>query len=245
MITTLSFLHFHCHLVDLSRPSWREVLDSWRRILQVGLSAAATQLITPLSRSILTKIAAIAGGTMGVAAFAAASRIESFLFIIGMAFSIALMPIMGQSWGAERFRRVNLARRYANRVALRYGLISWVACLALAWWVARWFSHEPQVIRWTTHYLWIVTLGHVGMHASLWTSASLSAVGKAGWGAMIGILTNLILTAPGAYLGQRLYGYTGMLIGMALGLLLGGLAAVVLGRELLPGQTGKAPIHEQ
>lgn len=235
MVTTVYFLHFHCHLVDLSRPSPREVLDSWKRILQVGLPAAATQLIMPLSRSILTKIAAMAGGTIGVAAFAAASRIESFLFIIGMAFSMALMPIMGQSWGAERYKRVNLGRWYANRIALRYGLASWVVCLALAWLVARWFSQEPQVIRWTMYYLWIVTLGHAGMHASLWTSSCLNSIGKAGWGAVISILTHLILTVPCAYLGQLFYGYTGMLVGMALGLLLGGAGAIVLGRMLMQG----------
>ena len=236
MVTTLSFLHFHCHLIDLSRPTFKEVLDSWIRILQVGLPAAATQLIMPLSRSILTKIAAIAGGTIGVAAFAAASRIESFLFIIGMAFGTALMPIMGQSWGAERYQRVNFGRAYVNRIAVRYGLLSWVACLALAWLVARWFSDDPQVIRWTLHYLWIVTLGHAGMHASLWTSSSLNAIGKAGWGAIISILSNLVLTVPLAYLGQRLYGYTGMLAGIAIGLLLGGLVATMSGRVLIQGR---------
>jgi putative MATE family efflux protein len=241
MITTLSFLHFHAHLLDLSRPQWREVLASWKRILQMGIPNATTYLIIPLCRGLLTRVAVNAGGTAGVAAFAAGTRIESFLFIIGMAISIALMPIVGQSWGAKRYNRVNLARWYANRLALRYGLASWVACLILGKLAATLFSEEAQVIQWTALYLWIITLGHAGLHVCHWTSAQLNAIGKPKSATLISLAGNLGLVVPFACLGQYIYGYTGMLVGICVGQILAGCISAYWGKKLLrPSHTDKA-----
>ena len=233
MITTLSFLHFHAHLLDLHRPQWREMLASWKRILGMGIPNATTYLITPLCRGLLTRVAAAAGGTTGVAAFAVGTRIESFLFIIGMAISIALMPIVGQSWGAKRYNRVNLARCYANKLAIRYGIISWIACLFLGKLAATLFSEDSQVIQWTTLYLWIITFGHAGLHLCNWTSAQLNAIGKAKWATLSSIAGNLGLVVPFACLGQYFHGYAGMLYGICLGQLLAGVVSAYLGKKLL------------
>jgi putative MATE family efflux protein len=233
MITTLSFLHFHAHLLDLHKPKRHEVIASWKRILQMGIPNATTYLITPLTRGLLTRIAVTAGGTAGVAAFAAGTRIESFLFIIGIAISIALMPIVGQSWGAERYRRVNLARHYVNKIALRYGLVSWIVCLIVGKLAATLFSQEAQVIQWTALYLWIITFGHAGLHLCNWTSAQLNAIGKAKWATVVSLAGNLGLVVPIAYLGQYLHGYTGMLCGICAGQLLAGGVSAYLGKKLL------------
>jgi len=233
MITTLSFLHFHARLLDLHRPQWHEILASWKRILAMGIPHATTYLSVPICRGLLTRVAATAGGTAGVAAFAAGTRIESFLFIIGMAISIALMPIVAQSWGAKRYKRVNLARCYANKLALRYGIISWIACLFLSKLAATVFSDESQVIQWTTLYLWIITFGHAGLHVCNWTSAQLNAIGKAKSATLISLTGNLGLVVPFACLGQYLYGYTGMLYGICLGQLLAGAVSAYLGKRLL------------
>lgn len=233
MITTLGFLHFHSHLLDLRQPKRHEVIASWKRILQMGIPNATTYLITPLARGLLTRIAATTGGTAGVAAFAAGSRIESFLFIIGMAIAIALMPIVGQSWGAKRYNRVNLARAYANKIALRYGILSWIMCLVLGRLAATVFSQDGQVLQWTTLYLWIITFGHAGLHICNWTSAQLNAIGKAKWATVISLAGNLGLVVPLAYLGQYLQGYRGMLFGICAGQLLAGGISAFLGRKLL------------
>ncbi len=243
MITSLIFLHFHARLLDLSKPHFREVLASWKRILKMGIPNATTYLSIPLCRGLLTRIAVAAGGTTGVAAFAAGTRIESVLFIIGMAISIALMPIVGQSWGARRYNRVNLARWYANKLALRYGLVSWVACLILGKLAATLFSEDVQVIQWTALYLWIITFGHAGLHVCNWTSAQLNAIGKPQSATLISLAGNLGLVVPCAGLGQHVYGYTGLLVGICLGQILAGCVSACWGKKLLrPSHTN---IHKQ
>jgi putative MATE family efflux protein len=241
MVTTLSFLHFHSHLLDLSKPQWHEVLASWKRILHMGIPTATTYLSIPLCRGLLTRMAAAAGGTTGVAAFAAGTRIESVLFIIGMAISLALMPIVGQSWGAQRYNRVNLARWYANRLAVRYGIVSWIACLVLGRLAATLFSEEAQVIHWAALYLWIITFGHAGLHVCNWTSAQLNAIGKPKSATLISLVGNLGLVVPFACLGQYIYGYTGMLVGICVGQILAGCISAYWGKKLLkPSHTDKA-----
>ena len=245
MLTSLSLLHFHAHLLDLHRPQWQEVLASWKRILHMGIPHATTYLSVPICRGLLTRVAATAGGTAGVAAFAAGTRIESFLLIIGIATSIALMPIVGQSWGAQRYNRVNLARWHANKLALRYGIISWIVCLALGKLAATLFSEEAQVIQWTALYLWIITFGHAGLHVCNWTSAQLNAIGKAKSATLISLAGNLGLVVPFACLGQTLYDYTGMLYGICLGQLLAGAVSAYLGKKLLrpPGSLSQETAH--
>ena len=49
LVASLAFLHFHERLILFTLTSPKVMLASWRRLLSVGLPAAATNLISPLS----------------------------------------------------------------------------------------------------------------------------------------------------------------------------------------------------
>ena len=233
MVTTLSFIHFHYGLLDFKYRNFGELIDSWRRILHIGIPGAVVRIFPQLLRAVLTRLAATVGGVTAVAAVAAGTRIESFAFIISMAVGTALVPIIGQNWGASRFDRVNRTRYILNRTAVVYGLVVLLLMLPLAGPIARIFSDDAGVVAYVTWYLWILMIGSVGLNLYNWTSEQLNAAGKPRWVLIINVVGTSAILIPMTVLGARFFGFKGMLIGLCLGqLILGFLATRVSRREL-------------
>ena len=238
MVTTLSFIHFHYRLLDFRYRSVRELLQSWGRILHVGVPGALVRVAPQLLRAVLTRLAAAVGGVTAVAAVAAGSRVESFAFIISMAVGTALVPITGQNWGAGRFDRVDRTRRVLIRVALVYGIVMLLLMLPSATPLARIFSTEPEVVDRIRWYLWIIMLGSVGLNLTNWTSEQLNAAGKPRPVVLINVVGTLAIVVPATYAGARLFGYIGMLGGLCAGQLALGVIATAVGRRVLAAPTG-------
>jgi putative MATE family efflux protein len=235
MITTLSFIHFHYRLLDFRYRNFGELIESWKKILHVGIPGAVIRIFPQLLRAVITRLAASLGGIISVAAVAAGARIESFAFIISMAVGAALVPITGQNWGAARYDRVHRTRVLLNKTAVVYGLVFFVIMLLCANPIARIFSNEMEVVSGIRWYLWIVTIGIIGLNLYNWTSTQLNAAGKPRWVLGINVLGTSAILIPLTALGAYLFDYIGMLIGLSAGQLLVGFLATTIGkRELAP-----------
>lgn len=57
MVTTLSFLYFHYGLIDFKYKNFEKLLDSWSKILHVGIPGAIISLFSQILRAILIKLA--------------------------------------------------------------------------------------------------------------------------------------------------------------------------------------------
>jgi putative MATE family efflux protein len=232
MITTLSFVHSRYGLLDFRYQNMLELLDSWKKILHIGIPSAVVRIFPQVLRAVLTSLAAGVGGVAAVAAVAAGSRIESFAIIIRGAVGVALVPMIGQNWGARRFERVDRARWLLNRAAVVYGCLAFAVMLPAALSIARIFSSDPEVIDRTRWYLWIMMFASIGLNLYSWTSGQLTAAGKPRWVLVINVLGTCLILIPMTVLGARL-GFRGMLLGLCVGqLLLGTLATIVGKREL-------------
>jgi len=238
MVTTLSFVHFHYRLIDFRYERFRELLASWKRILRIGLPVATVRLFPQLLRAVLTRIASALGGVTAVAAIAAGTRIESFPMIISMAVGTAVIPIVGQNWGAGRHDRVNRMRFLLNRIAIIYGLVMLGLFLPTAGLVARIFSVEPEVVNYTRWYLWIMMVGSIGLNQYNWTSQALTAAGKPRWIVIINVLGTALILIPLTFLGARLFDFRGMLAGLCAGQILLGYLSTIVGKRELGGRNG-------
>lgn len=233
MIATLSFLHFHAGLLDLSIVSFREIVKSWKLILHVGLPSAMTQLLVPLTRAVVTKLAAYAGGAVSVAAVAAGSRIEGFAAIFVMSYSMALVPMVGQNWGGDRKDRVEEVFLVSRGMAVLYGAMFFLSALFLAKPVSSLFSSDPSVIYLTSLYLKIVAASSAAMAFYTWISQALNATGNPEPAARLNLIGVLIFMVPLCVTGTFLFGFTGLLAGLAIGQVLTALYAFRTGRRHL------------
>jgi putative MATE family efflux protein len=233
MVATLSFLHFHAGLLDLTPVPFKEVIESWKEILHVGLPSAMTQLLVPFTRAVVTRLAAAAGGAVAVAAVAVGSRIEGFAAILVMSYSMALVPMIGQNWGAEKKERVEEVKRASARLALIYGILFFIMTLFFAESVAQFFSTDIQVAGLTALYLRIVAASSAALAYYTWISQSLNAAGKPGPSARLNVIGVFIFILPLSAAGTFLYGFPGLMSGLAIGQILTAWYAFRSGKEHL------------
>ncbi len=230
---SLFLLHFQHHLIDWKPAGIRQLLTSWKNIILLGIPAALTQALTPLAQGFYIRLAAGVGGVHAVAAMATGTRIEMIVFMISMSYSMAIVPFVGQNFGANAHERVQETRRISIRFALMYAGITLLIMVPAAPWISKAFSDDPDVVRMSSRYLIIATLGHAGLHISSWMSQLLNATGKPKPVLLINLCRVFFFIIPFSYIGSRLYGFNGLVAGLALGNLCSGILAYHLTRCVL------------
>jgi putative MATE family efflux protein len=231
MTASLSFLHFRHHLIDWRIPHLRELLHSWNQIIRLGIPAALTLALNPIAQGFYIWMAAGTGGVEAVAALATGTRVESVLFLIAQSYAIALVPFVGQNYGAQALNRVQHARRISIRFAFIYAALTLVILIPTAKFISSWFSDNPEVIRLSVTYLLIAALGHTGVHVGMWMSQLLNVIGKPRPVMVITLSRTFLFVIPLSLLGNFLFGFTGLVSGLALGNLLAGTQAYFITRR--------------
>jgi putative MATE family efflux protein len=233
MTASLSFLHFRSRLIAWNRPHRRELLRSWREIMRLGIPASLTQVLNPVAQGFYIRLAAGVGGVHAVAAMATGTRIENFVFIIAIAYGIAIVPFVGQNYGARAFDRVDEARRLSIRLAFIYSGATLLLLIPSARFLSRLFSDDAEVVRFSTAYLLAAVLGHSGFYLANWMSQLLNVIGRPKPVMLINSCRVFLFVIPLSLLGSRLFGFYGLAGGIALGNLLAGLLAHSVTRRQL------------
>lgn len=228
MIATLSFAHFHHHLISFKYKSINEMFDSWKGILKIGIPSTTVMLMPQLLRSVLTNLVSSAGGTEAVAAIAVGTRTESFVTMIPYGIGLALVPLIGQNWGAGKFDRVFETRKIIIRFALIYGVFMFLVSLFTAKPVASIFTDDPNVIELSAIYLWIMIFGMTGLMTTNWMSRTFTTIGRPRWTVLLNVGGILLIVIPLAFLGRFIGGYVGILAGICIGQLIVGVLSVLL-----------------
>ena len=199
-------------------------LSSCRDIFHVGLPAIASNLIGPLSFSIITRL--IAGhGTAFVAGFSLASRIETMLAMVIWALSMSIAPFVGQNWGANEFGRVRKSLRTAHFFALGWGLFSFIILAGLGPFAVAAVNNDSNVVEAAFIYLLIAPIG-IGFMGVLSNSTnSFNALGQPKPPLIISVVQTIFVSLPLAVLGNYLFGFPGIFIGGTIAMILSSVVA--------------------
>ena len=150
-----------------------------------------------------------------------------------MAYCTALVPVVGQSYGAGALARVRETRRVTNRLAFYY---SGICLLLLIFGAAPFcavFSDDAEVVRMAVIYLLITVFGYAGMHITTWTSLMINTIGRPHEVTLINMSRVFLFLIPFCFLGVRFFGFVGLAVGIALGNSASGLLAYHIGRRHL------------
>ncbi|MEL6166809.1 MAG: MATE family efflux transporter, partial [Cyanobacteria bacterium J06628_3] len=157
LVAALFVLHFKERMLYLKIPSAQDTFWCWKDILYVGLPAAGSNMINPISIGVITSL--LAGfGAEAVAAFGVASRIESLAMIALIALSASMAPFVGQNWGAKKYARVGKALQLSFVFCVIWGLIGAAILAVSAPTLVAFFNQNPDVVRIASQYLWIVQM---------------------------------------------------------------------------------------
>ncbi|MDC3960645.1 MATE family efflux transporter [Polyangium jinanense] len=232
MCISLWVLGARLELLDLHVPTARELFVSFRQILSVGLPAAVSNALTPISTALVTGFIARYGSD-AVAAYGLGSRLDGLLVIPSMALSMALTPFIGQNWGAHREDRVAQALSLAQRIVVAWGAVVWTAMLILRRPLASVFSSDDEVLGMADDYLLILPLAYGATGIVAVTSSTFNAIDRAVRSTVISAMRGLFLALPLAVLGARIAGVRGLFVGLATATVTSAAVAVLWARAAL------------
>lgn len=221
-------------------------LYSTKKILAIALPAAASNMMTPISSSIVTAMVATYGSE-AVAAFGVGSRIESFAVIVVLALSMSLPPFISQNFGAGQYQRVKQAYFSSIKFVIGWQLGIYIVLMAISGWIAQLFADDPRVAEIIVMYLMIVPIVHGLAGITILSNSSLNALHKPMISVGLNVIRLFFLLLPLAYVGGTLGGIKGLLIGVATAAGLSGVIAFsILTRQLrqLPTESDSAVVIE-
>jgi len=236
-------LHYKNQMLSFELPKLPAVIRSWGDVLHVGLPAAGTNIIIPLSTGVV--IAMIAQfGPEAVAGFGAATRIEGLAMVVFYAMSAVIGPFVGQNLGAGNSERIREAMRRCAAFCALFGLSLAVVLGITAVFLIRLFTPDPQILAVGAAYLWIVPVSYGAAGIIMVANAAFNGLGRPFPAVVVSCLRMVVIYLPLAYAGSLIAGVYGIFIATCISNLLAGLIAYLWIRRVtayaLPNEAAKS-----
>jgi len=226
LTVSLGILHFKKRMLDFSIPKLKNLLDSWKQILYIGIPAAFTNILLPLSMGVIMRI--VSGfGPEAVAAVGAGLRIEGLALVVMMALSTAIIPFLGQNWGAKNFKRVWQGMHYASTFSLFWGIICVIILFKSSASIGAIFSKDTYVFNNIVLFLFIVPFGYGFRGICSLVSSVLNAINRPMHSALFNLIWMIVFIIPMAYLGSGILQLPGVFAGIALGHFFSAIVALI------------------
>jgi putative MATE family efflux protein len=190
------------------------LIDAWLRLIRIGLPAAATNLVLPVSLGIVTRMVS-AYGTAAVAGFAVAGRIEIFALAYLQALAAVATPFFGQHAAARLtpdvlIHRLRRAIGGAAAASALWALLVFLLVLAAGRMIAGIFATDPAVVDVTADYLTIVAGSYAFQGMMLFVSAAFNGLNQPLRSAVTSLTRMVIFYIPLALLLRALWGINGV-----------------------------------
>ncbi len=209
------FLVFKKKLVATDGLYLDKFKASMKRLVVIAIPAGIANIIVPGTNAVVFAILA-QHGNEAVAAMGIVSRVEAFALLIVISLALGMSPIIGQNWGAEKFDRVH----QTINLSIGFNFI-WSFCVALimglfAKTIAGQFTDNQQVIDYAALFFWIVPISYAFGNLVMGWSSAFNAMGMPQKAFVMIVVKSIIITIPAIYVGNALYGITGIFIALAL-----------------------------
>jgi len=226
LIYTVWHLHKRLNVFASVIAPLKDILDSWKHMLQIGIPAIVTNAIIPLSSAIV--VVMVAGfGIDAVAGYGIAMRLEPMALIPFYALSAVSSPFFGQNFGAQKFDRLLEARRIIMRFSLGFGLLLAVSMSLLAQPLAALFTNSIEIQSVATSYIWIVSWSWGAYGIVMAVNASFNGSGRPLPSVMISSARVVFVFLPLAFAGRWLFGLHGLFAASTIANIVVGLIAFV------------------
>ncbi len=232
LVFSIWILSHKYNMIILKSPKISEVVDSWKKILYIGLPTASTNILRPLAAGIITRIVA-SYGAPAVAAFGVATRIDLFAMTVVMALTSVLGPFIGQNLGARKPERVRDGINISHLFSLLWGICALIILFFSGSYIASLFSSDPGVIDNIVQYLWIVPIGY-GLYGIFNISnTALNVLNKPFHAAVLNLSMLFGLLVPFVFIGSLIYGLTGIFLAIAITSIVAGIGARIVLKKVL------------
>ena len=208
----------------LALPKMSSLFSDWKQILSIGTPAGLSTALNPISGAILMMMLA-SQGTVAVASYGAAQRVESLMLLVMISLTSALSPFVAQNLGAKQPERVKEAIFLAVKFSVLFQLFLYILIVPLSIPLSHLFSQDGLVQHGLWMYLICVPFSYGFQGIIMVLVSSLNAMQKPLHSFSWSFMRLFIFTLPTAWVGSHYYGMEGLFIGIAIGNILGGTTA--------------------
>ena len=248
LVLAIFILYRQNMLTRVIIPKIQELIASWKRVLHIGLPAAATNLVVPLTTALITRLVSTYGDP-AVGGLGVSSRIDLFAIMVVVALSTVMGPYVGQNLGAGKLDRLKIGVWRSQKFSILWGLGMFVLFELSAPWIAPIFSKDPEVIDVIVLYLRIAPFGYAARCVYALGNTILNILDRPLTASAITLIQMFVVYLPMAYLGSYLFGLGGIFGAMALAYFTGGTVSFLLVRKeirkLFATQTHPSALDEQ
>jgi len=209
LVVAFYVLHGRLHMLVNPLVGWRKVKQSWSGIVHVGVPAMITNVIIPLASGVVVALVAM-HGTSAVAGLGVALRIEPLALIVFYALSGVVGPFCGQNLGAGKIERLQEVKLVITRFCLVFGLLLAVLLWLVGEPLAALFSDSSEVLPIAVTYLSLVPISYGAYGLVMSVNAVFNGLGMPHPAMVISFARVLGVYLPLAWVGQTLWGLTGL-----------------------------------
>ena len=217
---------FHRKAVDFAGMTIRSMRRAWSIIGQVGVPAAGTNMVIPISTYFVFVIIGNVLGEADVAAFTIASRAELISVGILYALSACIGAITGRNGGAGNTDRVREAFKVSYLICVIWGTIMAIPLAIYAREIASFIVPDTHLVERTLPYFYIVPVTIFAYGFVFISAAGLNAIGRPVFGLTYTIIRSLIFYVGFIAIGVVMAGLNGAYIGVAAANILSGFIAI-------------------
>jgi putative MATE family efflux protein len=217
-VTTSFAVYLLCvrrQMLLLQWPELGQMLSHWRKVMEISLPAALSNMMTPLANGILTALVA-RHGAEAVAAYGVGNRVESLSLLVCLAMSMTLPPFISQNYGAGQLERVRRVYLGAVRFALVWQGLIFVLLFLFADPLSGLFTDDPEVSRWLALWMVLVPAGFGFQAITFLSASSFNALHQPMRAMRISLFRLFIMYVPLGWLGSVLFGLDGMFAALVL-----------------------------
>lgn len=201
--------------------------NSVKKVLNIGIPASLTQVISPLGLAALMYITSATFMEAGAAAFSIGFRVEFFAFLPAVGFGVGAMAMIGQNIGAGNKERAEEALRLAFLYGIGAAIAFGVAAILAANLIVGTFTADATVTEYALQYIWIVALSYGFLAASFIEANAFQAIGKSWPGFWIFFVRFIVISIPLAYVLTNVFHFP--IAGVWWALALGNVVSAVFG----------------
>ena len=215
----------HRKAVDFAHMTVSSMQRAWKIIGHVGLPAAGTNIIVPVSTFAAVAIVGIKLTEADVAAFTVASRVELISVGLLYALSACIGAITGRNGGAGHTERVRAAFRVCYWICIIWSTIMAILLALFAPQIAGFFTKDAILVEKILPYFFIVPITIFAYGFVFISAAGLNALGRPIYGLIYTVIRSLILYIGFIFVGVQIAGLSGAFYGMAAANIISGLIA--------------------
>lgn len=206
-------------IIEISKQNFKLSFDIMPRILSVGFSGLAMQIMPAIQMSLMFKVLS-SYGSNSVIVMGASYRVMMFAFIALWGIAQGVQPIIGANYGAQKFKRVRKVFSTFTGVATSIAGLLWILFMLFPKFILSWFITDVDLVNFGITKFRIFLGIFILYGFMVMGIVFFQALGKGGKAALLVVGRQILFFIPIVLLLPRYIGEIGAWFAMPLGDLL-------------------------